>query len=221
MQWSNFSPRSAAHCRSLTVPLTATLSSSPVIRNEIEPFGLPPRAVEIVERGRDRAGDGAFHVDGAAAIERAVGDVAGERRMRPGRFVAGRHHVGMAGEHQMRRVGADAGVEVLDRRGAGLREGDAMDVEARAFEHALNKRQARRLRPASPCGSAAGRGQGSVSAVGGPWRAFSGSKPGASTRRYAEFAPIGSGPYWLAPTVPRRAAKFDEEPDRRHEDDDR
>ncbi len=39
-----FSPRSAAHFSSLIVPLTAMLSSSPVIRNEIEPFGLPPFA---------------------------------------------------------------------------------------------------------------------------------------------------------------------------------
>ena len=37
MQWSNVSPRAAAHCRSLMVPLTATLSSSPVIKSEIEP----------------------------------------------------------------------------------------------------------------------------------------------------------------------------------------
>ena len=44
MQWSNFSPRAAAHCSSLTVPLTAMPSSSPVIRNEIEPFGLPSLA---------------------------------------------------------------------------------------------------------------------------------------------------------------------------------
>ena len=29
---------------SLMVPLTAMPSSSPVIRNEIDPFGLPPRA---------------------------------------------------------------------------------------------------------------------------------------------------------------------------------
>ena len=88
---------------------------------------------EIVERRRDLAGDRALHVDGAAAVEHAVGDLARERRMRPVRLVARRHHVGVAGEHQMRRGGADAGVEVLDSVGAGLREGDAMDREARAL----------------------------------------------------------------------------------------
>jgi hypothetical protein len=45
-QWSNFSPRAAAHCNSFIVPLTERSSSSPVIRNEIEPLpsfpGLPP-----------------------------------------------------------------------------------------------------------------------------------------------------------------------------------
>src|SRR6266403_499202 len=47
-EWSNFSPRAAAHCNNLTVPLTEMSSSSPVIRNEIEPLpfwrGLPPWA---------------------------------------------------------------------------------------------------------------------------------------------------------------------------------
>src|SRR3984885_15484460 len=41
-QWSNLSPRAATHASSLMVPLTAMSSSSPLIRNEIEPFGLPP-----------------------------------------------------------------------------------------------------------------------------------------------------------------------------------
>ena len=53
-------------------------------------------------------------------IQHAVRDFAGERRMRPGRFVARRHHIGMAGEHQMRRAGADAGVEILHVRRAGF-----------------------------------------------------------------------------------------------------
>jgi hypothetical protein len=35
MQWSNVSPRAAAHASSLTVPLTAIPSSSPVIRKAI------------------------------------------------------------------------------------------------------------------------------------------------------------------------------------------
>ena len=103
MQWSNFSPRAAAHSSSLTVPLTATPSSSPVMRKEIEPFGLPPRGGEMIEHRRQHAGDRALHVDGAAAEQDAVGDLAGERRMPPARLVARRHHVGMAGEDEMRR----------------------------------------------------------------------------------------------------------------------
>ena len=43
-QWSKRSPRSAAHCKSLVVPLTAMPSSSPVMRKESEPEGLPPWA---------------------------------------------------------------------------------------------------------------------------------------------------------------------------------
>ena len=74
MQWSNFSPRSAAHCSSLGVPLTAMPSSSPVIRNEIEPFGLPPLRGEMIEHRGERAGDAALHVDGAAAVQLAAVD---------------------------------------------------------------------------------------------------------------------------------------------------
>ena len=70
MQWSNFSPRSAAHCSSLGVPLTAMPSSSPVIRKEIEPF-FSPVPVEMIEHGGERAGDAALHVDGAAAVKLA------------------------------------------------------------------------------------------------------------------------------------------------------
>ena len=137
------------------MPLTAMPSSSPVIRNEIEPLRRP--LGEIVERRRDGAGDRALHVDRAAAVERVADDLAGERRLRPGGVVAGRHHVGVAGEHEMRRAGADAGVEVLDRRGAGLREGDAVDREARGLAARFRAAPARRPRPVSPRGSAAGR----------------------------------------------------------------
>ena len=75
-----------------------------MIRNEIEPFGLAAVRGEMVERRRDLAGDRALHVDRAAAVEHAVVDVAGERRVRPRLRIAGRHHVGVAGEHQMRRA---------------------------------------------------------------------------------------------------------------------
>ena len=134
-------------------------SSSPVIRNEIEPLGLPPFAAEMIERRGDLAGDRALHVDGAAAVQHAVGDVGRERRVRPRLGIARRHHVGVAGEHQMRRAGADAGVEVLDVGGARLGERHAMHGEARALQHAFRATSARRPPPASPTGSAADRGR--------------------------------------------------------------
>ena len=58
----------------------------------------------MIERGCDRAGDAALHVDRAAAVERVVNDLGCERRSRPCRLVAGRHHVGVAGEDEMRRA---------------------------------------------------------------------------------------------------------------------
>ena len=128
-------------------------SSSPVIRNEIEPLRLAAVGGEMIERRRDLAGDRALHVDGAAAVQHAVGDVGRERRMRPRLGIAGRHHVGVAGEHQMRRAGADAGVEVLDIGGARLGERHPVHGEARALQHAFRERSARRLPPASPTGS--------------------------------------------------------------------
>ena len=96
---------------------------------------------EIVEARRHRAGDGALHVDGAAAVERVAHDLAGERRMRPFRFLARRHHVGVAGEHEMRALGADAGVEVFHRRRAGFLERDAVDREARVPQQRLDQAQ--------------------------------------------------------------------------------
>ena len=59
--------------------------------------------LEVVERGRDEAGDAALHVGGAAPVEHAVGDLAAERRARPRALLAHRHHVGMAGKAQVRR----------------------------------------------------------------------------------------------------------------------
>ena len=63
---------------------------------------LRPAAIggEMVEHRGDHAGDAAFHVDGAAAIQHAAGEVAGKRRMRPRACLARRHHVGVAGEQR-------------------------------------------------------------------------------------------------------------------------
>ena len=116
------------------VPLTEMSSSSPVIRNEIEPLWLAAMVGEILQHGGDAAGDAALHVDGAAAVEEAVLDLARERAMAPCGFVAGRHHVGMAGKGDVRRCVADAGVEIVDIGGAGLAEGDAVHLEACGFQ---------------------------------------------------------------------------------------
>src|SRR5262249_39652038 len=55
---------------------------------------------EMIECGGERAGDRPLHVDRAAAVERAVGDLAGERRVGPFRLLARRHHVGVTGERE-------------------------------------------------------------------------------------------------------------------------
>jgi hypothetical protein len=102
-------------------------------------FWLAAMVVQILQHRGDAAGDAALHVNGAAAGEIAVLDLAGERAERPRRFVAGRHHVGVAGKGDMRRRRADAGIEVVDIGGAGFGERHAVDVEAgrlqQVFEH--------------------------------------------------------------------------------------
>src|SRR5262249_47446924 len=51
-------------------------------------FGCAAGGAQMIERGGQEAGDAALHVDGAAAIEHAIDDVAGERAVAPRRFVA-------------------------------------------------------------------------------------------------------------------------------------
>ena len=58
---------------------------------------LRPR-LDVVERRRGEAGDGALHVGCAAAVEDAAGNLRGEGRMAPQRDVARRHDIDMAGE---------------------------------------------------------------------------------------------------------------------------
>ena len=87
---------------------------------------------EMIERGGERAGDAALHVDRAAAKEFAVGDLAGEGRMRPGRLVARRHHIGVAGEHQMRRGRCRCGHRGFRRPACRLAERHALHGKAGA-----------------------------------------------------------------------------------------
>ena len=102
-------------------------------------FWLAAIVGEILQHRGDAAGDAALHVDRAAAIEKTVLDLAGERAERPCGFVTGRHHVGMSGKGDVRRFSPDAGVEVVDIGCAGLGEGHAVAGEAgcgeRLFKH--------------------------------------------------------------------------------------
>src|SRR3984893_11436227 len=98
-------------------------------------FWLAAVCGKIVQHRRDAAGNAALHVDSAAAVEKAVPDLARERTMAPGALVARRHHVGMSGEGYVRSGAADAGIEVVDIGSAGFAEGDAMHLEAGAFEY--------------------------------------------------------------------------------------
>ena len=91
----------SAHSSSLTVPLTAGPSSSPVTRKLIEPWNGAAR--DEAQRGGDRRGDAALHVAGAAAPDHAVGDRRRERIEPPSRGIARRHDVGMAGKDEIRR----------------------------------------------------------------------------------------------------------------------
>ena len=125
-------------------------------------FWLAAIGREVIEHGGERAGDAALHVHRAAAVKLVAGDLAGKRRMRPGLLVAGRHHVGVAGEHQVRRRRADAGVEIFHVVGARLVKRHAMYGEAGGLQCAFEKRQRaafrRRHRPAAQ--QIAGNGDG-------------------------------------------------------------
>ena len=162
MQWSKRSPRACAHCSSLTVPLTAGPSSSPVTRKPIEPAKRRRRREEG-ERRRHHRGDAALHVDGAAPVEHAVRDHRRRRVVAPAPPVAGRHDVGMAGEQETGAAVADAGIEVVDVGRARLAEGHAgRTAKPASPEHAAPRRPVRRPHAASPrdSGSAPARGRG-------------------------------------------------------------
>lgn len=63
--------------------------------------------------GGDECGDGPFHIDSPAAEQPTVFDCPRERFMLP--VLAGRDHVGMPGEGEMRGCGAAAGDQIGDR----------------------------------------------------------------------------------------------------------
>ena len=108
---------------------------------------------DVIDRSSEEAGDGALHVDRAASEQLAVGDLARERRMRPGGFLARRHHVGVTGEGEMFFPFADARVEIGDIRGSRLRECRHLHREAggsqQASQHVQRPAVRRRHRPAA------------------------------------------------------------------------
>ena len=91
----------------------------------------------MIERRRDKTGDAAFHVDRAAAVEALAGNLAGKWRMRPGALVTRRNDVGMPGKQQVRLRFADAGIEIVDRRGTGLGEHRPLHIKAGARQEIL------------------------------------------------------------------------------------
>ena len=137
---SQLSPFAAAHSSSLAVPLIdrAFLVAGDQQRDRALEAAL---GCDVARGGGDEAGDAALHVDRAAAVHLALVDVGREGRMRPGRLVADRNDVGMAGEHQMRPVAGSAGIEVFDIRRAVLREDRAFDREAERLQHRLQRRE--------------------------------------------------------------------------------
>ena len=104
-------------------------------------FDLAAVLREVLEHGGNEGGDRALHVDRAAAVEMAVGELPGKRPEPPGIGIARGHHVGVAGEDEMRRREPDARVEVLDVRRAFLGERHAIDGKARRLEHARQHRK--------------------------------------------------------------------------------
>ena len=97
--------------------------------------------MNIFERRRHEGRDASLHVDGAAAVEGAVADLARKRRYGPSCLVARRHDVGVAGKREMRTAGAESRVKVVDVWRAGLGKYQPVAGEARRLEDVLQKRQ--------------------------------------------------------------------------------
>src|SRR5260221_8867544 len=86
-------------------------------------FRPPALCGEVIERRGQRTGDRPLHINGAATVERAVGDLAGKRRMRPFCLLARGHHIDVARESEVRTYRADARIEAFDGPGAWFSEG--------------------------------------------------------------------------------------------------
>ena len=108
----------------------------------VEVAAAPPEETRTgVGEGRDRA----LHVGGAAAEQVARRQLGGERPDRPGRQVAHRHDVGMAGKAEVLSTFPDAGIKIGHVVGAGLGEIHALAGEAQRQQRALQQFQCTRL----------------------------------------------------------------------------
>src|SRR3546814_8505056 len=92
-------------------------------------------ASQVLADGGDEGGNGALHVDGTAAVKRAVTDLAGEGVDAPGGGIADRNNVGMTGVAEVRSLIAKQGVEVVHPRTAVLGTRQEVTGEAAAGQH--------------------------------------------------------------------------------------
>jgi hypothetical protein len=102
---------------------------------------IRPALCDKAQSRRHHGGDTALHIDGAPAKKKPVFKDAAKRVMPPQRQVPRRHHVGMSGEDQAGRAGADAGIKVLNVRRARRREDRPLNREARRLQHLAEQRE--------------------------------------------------------------------------------
>src|SRR5262245_4329075 len=158
-----------------------------VTRDQERDRSFWPPAVfgDVIERRGQRTGDRPLHVNGAAAVERAVGDLAGKWRVRPFRLVTWRHHIDVAGERKVRACRAGARVEVFNGRGPGLCERNAVHIKPRGFEYAFDHAERAGFRW---CHRRAAQEIAGESGGIGAWRPHSGGyAPGWAARRLFWF----------------------------------
>ena len=108
-------------------------SSSPVMRKPIEPLADPSSRNKGAGGGGE-GGNPTLHVGGAAPPNRTLRHLPRERIEPPLCRIADGHHVGMAGKDEERRACAEAGVEIIDVRRAGLRKRKPLRRETRLFQ---------------------------------------------------------------------------------------
>lgn len=93
-----------------------------------------PLGRQIVGNRGHESGDRPFHIGRAAPVQDAVGNLACERIPSPGRAVADRHHVGVAGENEVRLFASQTGVQIVDRIGSRFFEGQTRADEAQRLQ---------------------------------------------------------------------------------------